>query len=167
GQLVERTCRVAAIESVAVNVFTGRRRVTGLRLAERQGPEAFVELERLDARLALTALLRSEIRRTELTLVAPSGQMVRTASGEFNFSDMLQHVAAARASRGSSPERWTVAVDRLTITKGAVRVRDETVAPAPEWWVHALEADLGEITTRPGAAPGHGVAHALLDEARL
>src|SRR6185312_16329257 len=113
------------------------------------------------------ALLRAEIRLAELTLVAPSGRMVRTASGEFNFSDILSHVAAARASRGASPDRWTVAIDRLTITKGAVRVRDETVAPVAEWWVHALEAELGEITTRPGAAPGHGVARALIDEARL
>ena len=148
-------------------MFTGRLRFTGLGLAERQGPEAFVELERIEARLRADRAAARGVRLAELTLVAPSGRMVRTASGEFNFSNVLQHVAAARASRGASPGRSTVAVDRLTITKGAVRVRDETVAPA--------DANGGCTHSRPSSVrsrharghPGHGVAHGLIDEARL
>jgi len=168
-QIHRHTGRAVSIEGVEVNVFTRRLRLTRIRLAERQGAQAFVELERLEARLAVTALFRSDIRLTELTLVAPSVRVVRTGPGELNFSDLVRRAGAALSSPGPEARRsrWTVTVDRLAVSDGAVRARDETVAPPAEWRVRALEVDAGGLTTRPGAAPGRGAAHAQIDEARL
>lgn len=168
-QIPRHTDRAVAIEDIDLNVFTGRVRITNLRLAERQGAQAFVELERLDARLAATALLRSDVRLTEVALVAPSVRVIRTEPGEFNFSDLLQLAAAAWPPAGSDagPSRWTVTVDRLTISNGAVLARDEAVAPPAEWEIRDLRVDAGDLTTRVGAAPGWGTMQARIDEATL
>ncbi len=111
-QIPRRTGRAVAIEDIDLNVFTRRLRIKNLRLAERQGTQGFVELERLEIRLAATALLRSEVRLAELTLVAPSVRVIRTGPGEFNFSDLL-----SPARSDTAPSRWTVTVDRLTISR--------------------------------------------------
>ncbi len=63
-QIPKVTGRAASIEDVDLNLFTGRVAIKQFRLAERDGPEAFVELDRLDLGISLFALLASEIRIT-------------------------------------------------------------------------------------------------------
>ncbi len=48
-----------------------------------------------------------------------------------------------------------------------MRARDEAVTPPAEWEVQDLQLDAGDITTRSGAAPGRGAAHARIDQATL
>lgn len=160
-QISRRTGRAVDIEDVDLGVFARRLSLKKVRLAERGGTQTFVELARLDARLAVTALLRSEIRLTEMALVAPSVRLVRTGPGRFNVSDLLPDTPPA------APSRWTVTVDRLTISDGVVHARDEVVAPPSKWEVRDLWADAGDLTTRPGAAPGRGMMRARIDEATL
>jgi outer membrane protein OmpA-like peptidoglycan-associated protein len=167
-QVPRRTGRAVDVEDVDLNVFTGRVSLKKVRLAERHGAQAFVELDRLDARLAPTALWRSDIHLTELALVAPAVRVVRTGPGEFNFSDLLPRAAASPPGEPeAAPSRWTVTVGQLTISGGAVRVRDEAVAPPTEWQVRDLQVEAGDLTTRPGAPPGRGSGRARVDEAAL
>jgi hypothetical protein len=161
-QIPKRTGRAVAIADIDLNLFTGRLAIKKFRLAERNRPEAFVEIERLDARIATTALLRRDIRLTELGLLSPSIRMVRTGAGEFNFSDLLKSDKPA-----SGLSRWTVTLDRLTIADGAIHARDEVISPATEWVVQDLGVDVAGITTRRGATPGRGTLHAKIDEAML
>lgn len=164
-QIPKRTGRAVAIDDIDLNLFTGRLAIKKFRLAERDGAEAFVEAERLDARIVPTALLRSDIRLAEVALVAPSIRVVRTGPSELNFSDLLQPAGDARPATG--PSRWTVTLDRLTISGGAIRARDQVVSPAAEWVVQDLGLDVGGITTKAGVAPGRASVRARIDEAIL
>ena len=167
-QIPRHLGRAVVIEDVDLNVFTRRLRVTNLRLAERRGDQSFVEVERVEARFAPTALFRSNVRLTELVLVRPVGRLVRTEHGAFNVSDLLKLATDARAARsGRPPGRWSFTVDRLKIAGGALDARDQALAPPGEWAVRDLEVEAGPLTTRPGAAPGRGAAHARIDEATL
>jgi hypothetical protein len=158
-QISRRTGRAVAIEDVDLGVLARRLSLKNVRLTEREGPEAFVALARLDARMAVTALARAEVRLTEVALVAPSIRLVRTGPGRFNVSDLVPRPA------GPVVDPWTVTVDHLTITDGAVRARDEALTPPVEWDVRNVQAEAGPLTTRPAAPPGRGALQARLDEA--
>jgi hypothetical protein len=167
-QIPRRLGRAVAIEDVDLNVFARRLRVTNVRLAERRGDRSFVEVERVEARVAPTALFRSHVHLTELVLVRPVGRLARTERGELNVSDLVELATDTLAARsGRPPGRWSVTVDRLRIAGGSIRARDETLAPPVEWEVRDLEVEAGPLTTRADAAPGRGVAHARIDEATL
>lgn len=163
-QIPKHTGRAVAIEDIDLNLFTGRLAIKKFRLAERASSEAFVEFQRLDVRLATAALLRSDIRLADVTLVAPAARVVRTGPGQFNFSDLLRPPAD---KPDSAPSRWTFTVDRLTISRGSVRARDQVVSPPAEWAVQDLGVDVGGVTTRAGGAPGRLAVRAKIDEAVL
>ena len=159
-EIPKRTGRAVAIDDIDLNLFTGRLAIKKFRLGERDRADAFVEMERLDARVALAGLLRRDIRVMELAIVAPSIQVVRTGSGEFNFSDLLPKPA-------SEPSRWTVTLGRFTLSRGTVHARDQMISPTTEWLVRDLGIEVAGITTRRDAALGRANLSARIDEARL
>ena len=163
SQISTRTGRAVTIEHVRLNPLTGRLSVRALRLAERGGTDTFLDVPQLEMRFVPSALLRSDLRLAEVALVAPTVRVVRTSLREFNFSDLLPPPATSEAS----PRRWTLTVDRLTITNGAVHAHDEAVTPPTDWEVRELGLEVGQLTTRPGAKPGSGSARARIDEAKL
>jgi Domain of Unknown Function (DUF748) len=163
SQISTRTGRAVTIENVRLNPFTLRASVRALRVAERGGTDTFLDVPQLEMRFVPSALLRSDLRLAEVTLVAPTVRVVRTSLREFNFSDLLLPPATSEAS----PRRWTVTVDRLTITNGAVHAHDKAVTPPTDWEVRELGLEVGQLTTRPGAKPGSGSARARIDEAKL
>ena len=99
-QIPKRTGRAVAIGDVALNLFTSRLAIKNFRLADRQGPEPFVEFDRLAVRLSLPALLRSHVRVVEIALASPAVRIVRIGPAEFNFSD-LQAFSFARSKSSS------------------------------------------------------------------
>jgi hypothetical protein len=164
-QIPKRTGRAAAIEDVDLNLFTGRLALTNFRLAERDGAETFLTLERLAARLSLPALLRSDIRLREVAIVAPSVRVVRTGPAEFNFSDLAQ--PSEPAPPADTPSGWTFTIDDLALSRGTIRVHDRAMAPPAEWHVQDLGVEAAGLTTRAGAEPGRLAVHAKIDEAVL
>jgi hypothetical protein len=168
-QIPKRTGRAAAIEDVDLNLFTGRLVVRKIRLDERDGSNVFVALDRLEARLSLAALLRSDIRLIDVAIVAPAVRVVRSGTAEFNFSDLTapSDTTPAADTAARPPSRWTFTVDRLALSRGTVRVHDRAVAPPTEWLVQDLSVEAAGITTRAGAAPGRLAVHARIDEAVL
>src|SRR5215510_12497712 len=76
-QVPKNIGRPISIEDIDLNIFTGYVAIKKLRLAERTGPQAFVEFERLEVRLALLSLVRRNIHLRDLRLVAPVARIVR------------------------------------------------------------------------------------------
>lgn len=161
-QIPKQTGRAASLEKVELNLFTGRLALHKFRLAEREGPEAFVELDRLALRVSVLSLLRSHLLVRELSLTAPAVHVVRLGPGRFNFSDLLEPSGKTEPRK---PSAWTMTVERLQVIGGAVRVEDRAVTPPAEWLIRDLGVDASGVTTRPGLPPGRLDAHAKIAEA--
>jgi hypothetical protein len=147
-QLPTLTRRAAAIEDVDLNLFTGRFAIVGFRLSEPDGRQVFVAFRRLEGRLAWSGLLRRQVRLPELTLTGPAVRLVRVGPAEFNFSDLIPPPAEPRP-----PSRWTLALDRLTVTEGSVEALDQAVTPAARWRLEGLGVEGADLSTDP-ARPG-------------
>jgi hypothetical protein len=168
AEVLKRTGRALAIEDVDLNLFRGHLALKKVRLADRDGSEPFVELERFDVRIALPALLVRHLRFREITLTRPSIRVVRTSPTEFNFSDLIRATGEPSPEPdGSEPSRWTVTVDRLIVSEGVVRVDDRAVTPAAQWHVHELGVEGTALTTAAAAPPGQLAVHSKIDDAVL
>jgi len=144
--------RQISIEDIDLNLFTGYVAVKKLRLAEREGTEAWVEFERLEARLSLWWLVRRDIRVRDFRLVGPAVRIVRGENGELNFQDLLPGIKQADIER--EPTKWTFTLDRAAIERGRLIVEDRAVSPAADWSVRDLEVETFGVSTRPNSPPG-------------
>ena len=144
--------RQISIEDIDLNLFTGYVAVKKLRLAEREGTEAWVEFERLEARLSLWWLVLRDIRVRDFRLVGPAVRIVRGENGELNFQDLLPGIKQADIER--EPTKWTFTLDRAAIERGRLIVEDRAVSPAADWSVRDLEVETFGVSTRPNSPPG-------------
>src|SRR5499427_2166097 len=144
--------RQITIEDIDLNLFTGRLAIKKLRLAERTGSQAFVEFERLEARMALLSLVHKDIHLRDFRLVAPVVRVVRGPDGKLNFDDLMPHVQERPLAR--EPTKWTFSLDHSAIEGGRVIVDDRAVTPAADWSIQDLALETSGVTTRPHAPPG-------------
>jgi uncharacterized protein involved in outer membrane biogenesis len=144
--------RQITIEDIDLNLFTGNLAIKKLRLAERTGPQAFVEFERLEARLALLALVRQNIRLRDFRLVGPIVRIVRGADGKLNFDDLMPAVKERPLAR--EPTKWTFTLNHAAIQGGRVVVEDRAVTPAADWSIQDLALETSGVSTRPNSPPG-------------
>lgn len=149
--LARATGRAVAIEDVDLNLFTGRLAVRRLALARRDSGAPALALDRLEARLGYAGLLTQDARLRELSVAAPAFDVVRTGPTATDADDLL---ALLVPDPNRPPTGWTVTVERLAVTGGTVRIRDQAVAPERTWRVENLHVDGTSLSTRPGAAPG-------------
>jgi uncharacterized protein involved in outer membrane biogenesis len=166
-KLPELTGRATTIEDVDLNLFTGRFAVTKLRMARRpgHGPEAFVEFDRLEGRVNLLALLRSEVRLVDLSLSRPAIRITRVEPFAFDFSDLLALLVNPVAP--TEPSRWTVTLGRLAVTGGALVVDDGVPSPPQQWTLEEIEIGATALTTRPTQPAGRLRLTARLGDTRL
>jgi uncharacterized protein involved in outer membrane biogenesis len=157
--------RPTSIERVRVNVFTGRFAIDKLRVAERQGPDAFLEIERVEGRLWLPALFRSDIRFKEFRIIAPVVRIIRTGPAEFNFSDLLELFAPAEPK--PPPSRFTATQDHISIERGRIVIEDHAVSPVADWSIKGLDVEGSGLTTKAGAEPGRLSMRLKLGDATL
>ena len=144
--------RPVTIEDVDLNLFTGRLAVKKLRVAERQGPEAFVAFDRLDVHLAYWPLVRSNVRIYDVRLDGLGVRAVRTGEAEFSFSDIIEKLSKPAPEK--PPSRLTYTVDRLELTRTSIIVVDEHVAPRAEWRLDGIGVRAAGITTARDQPPG-------------
>ncbi len=164
-QIVKITGRQVTIEDVDLNLFTGSVAVKGFRMAERDGPEAFVRFERLDARLFLPALVLLDLRLRHVALSGFTARVIRTGETEFNFSDILAHLPKSEPTP-SKPSRFTVTLDRIALARSRVQVEDRAVTPAADWSLQSLDAEALSVTTREGS-PGRAILRLRSGEASV
>ena len=146
------TSRPVNIDSVDVSLPRGRISVRGLRLTERDGTTPFAEVERLDLRLHLPALLRGHLWIRELVLNGSTVRVVRLPGGDFNLSDLI------RAS-GTTERTFDVTVDRFALERGTVTLQDRALPEARTWASEHITIEAHNLSTRrsDGTAVGHSV----------
>ncbi|HEY7037242.1 MAG TPA: DUF748 domain-containing protein, partial [Methylomirabilota bacterium] len=169
-QIAAQTGRQVSIEDIDANLFTGRIAIKNFRLAEADPAQTFVGFERLDVRVVPWSLVRRTIRVAELRLTAPTVNLVRLTPTEFNFSDILQRVAAApaapkaRSTEPDAPSRWVLALDQFALIRANISATDRAVTPASEWKIRDLTIEAGNLTTSPSGPLGTLAVHGALNE---
>ena len=170
-QIPAITGRQASIEDIDINLFTGRVAIKKFRLAEADPAQTFVGFERLDLRLIPWSVVFGNVRLAEFRLTAPIVNLVRLSPTEFNFTDILTRLAAAK--EGAPPpkppdpnakSRWTIALDRFALVRANISVTDRAVSPVSEWKVRDLDIEAGNLTTRPSGPVGTLAVHAALND---
>jgi hypothetical protein len=146
------TGRPVTVEEVRVNLFRGGVDVRGLRLAERDGAP-FADVEHLSLRLRLGALLLGHIHVGELVLQAPTVRVVRLATNEFNFSDLI------RSSGTTTKGPLHITVDRFAIENGTVSLEDRALPQTRTWVSERIAIEARNVSTRrdDGTAQGRSV----------
>ncbi|MGH7400483.1 MAG: DUF748 domain-containing protein, partial [Candidatus Rokuibacteriota bacterium] len=170
-QIPAITGRAAEIEDIDINLFTGRVAIKKFRLAEPDPAETFVGLDRLDVRVVPWRSLLGNVRVAELRLTEPVVNLVRLTPTEFNFSDILRRLAAAKEGEPPPPPpdpskkaRWTIAVDHFALIRANISATDRAVKPTSEWKVRDLSIEAGNLTTRPSGPIGTVAARAALND---
>src|ERR1700730_11571311 len=170
-QIPAITGRAVSIDDIDINLFTGRVAIKKFRLAERDPAQSFVEFERLDVRVVPWRSLFGNIRVAELTLTAPTVNLVRVAPTEFNFTDILTRLATPK--EGAPPpkppdpkakSRWTIALDHFALVRANITATDRVVSPVSEWKVRDLNIEAGNLTTRPSGPVGTLAVRAALND---
>jgi uncharacterized protein involved in outer membrane biogenesis len=151
-QVPKAVGRQISIEDIDLNLFTGYVAVKKLRLTERDGRTAFVEFERLEARLALWGIVGRNFRVRDFRLVGPMVRIVRGENGELNLQDLMPGVEKADVAR--EPTKWAFVLDHAAIERGRLIVEDRTVSPAADWSIQDLAIETSGVSTRPNSPPG-------------
>lgn len=153
GRIPEVTGRAVSIDDVDLNIFTGRVALKGFRLAEAQGPEAFIKFDRLDARLFLPSIVLFDVRLSEVTLTGLDARLIRLSPTEFNFSDIMKKLPPPDPN--AKPGRLSVTLDRVALARSRVHVEDRAVTPAADWSLQSLDAEASGFSTAKDHAPAH------------
>jgi uncharacterized protein involved in outer membrane biogenesis len=139
-----------SIEDVDLNLFTGRVALKGFRLAEREGPEAFIKFDRLDARLFLPSILFFDIHLSSVSLTGLEARLIRTGPETFNFSDIMERLP--KADPNAKP-RLSVTLDRVALGRSRITVQDRAVTPMADWSLQSLDAEATGFSTDAKHAP--------------
>ena len=151
GRLPELTGRAVAIDDVDLNLFTGSVALKGFRMAEREGPEAFIKFDRLDARLFLPSILLFDVRLSTVSLSGLEARLIRTGPDTFNFSDIMERLPTPDPD--AKPGRLSVTLDRVALARSRITVHDHAVAPMADWSLQSLDAEASGFSTDPRRAP--------------
>jgi len=158
AQIHALTERPVAIETVALNLLTGRLTVRGLRVTERDGTTAFVDIERLHAQIRLPALALGHVHLRELTVDGSRIRVVRLPGGTFNISDLLDRP-------GTRTRPLDVTVDRFAVNGGAITLEDRALPEPRTWASDQITIVAHDLSTRRG--DGRAVGHSMTAGAPL
>ena len=165
-QIPKVTGRATSIDDVDLNLFTGSFALKNVRVAERQGPEAFLELERIEGRLSLA------VARCASTCASAGWRSQHRWCGSCapdrpSSTSPTFWPSSHRPIPRQKPSRWSVTIDRLELRRGRVAALDRAVSPAADWSMGDLAVDLSGATTRAGRPPGRADLRARLGAATL
>lgn len=136
--------------------LSGNVALTGLRLVERAGPAATVELlawERLGVTLNRVEPLAGQVDLAAVELKSPTVSISRDASGLLNLQRVAQAWAGqaeAKPPAAAEPKApapvWAVSVARLSLEGGTVRWRDAASKPAAQLALEALSVQAQSLS---------------------
>jgi hypothetical protein len=148
-QLQALTGRPATIERVDVHLWQGRLAVAGLRLGDLASGQPLAELERLEIRLEVPALLRGHVWIREATAGGVRVRIVRSEGGAFNIADLLRR-------DGGQAGSWAVTVDRFALDDGAVSLEDRSRVPVHTWRADNIAMEVSGLSTNSTDSRGTG-----------
>src|SRR5262245_13519568 len=165
ARIPELTGRAVSIDDIDLNLFTGRVALKGFRMAEREGSEAFVKFDRLDARLFLPSIVLLDIRLSSVSLTGLEARLIRTAPDTFNFSDIIERLP--KPDPNAKPGRLSVTLDHVALARSKVTIVDRAVTPAADWSLQSLDAEASGFSTDTRHAPAEASVRLKSGEASV
>ncbi|HEU5191132.1 MAG TPA: DUF748 domain-containing protein [Methylomirabilota bacterium] len=165
ARIPELTGRAVSIDDIDLNLFTGRVALKGFRMAEREGSDAFIKFDRLDARLFLPSIVLLDIRLSSVSLTGLEARLIRTAPDTFNFSDIIDRLP--KPDPNAKPGRLSVTLDHVALARSKVTIVDHAVTPAADWSLQSLDAEASSFSTDTRHAPAEASVRLKSGEASV
>jgi uncharacterized protein involved in outer membrane biogenesis len=156
-QVPKLTGRILAIDDVDLNLFTGHLALKGVRFLKQGVNERALELERLDVRIGYLPFLFRTVRVKEISLVGAKASILRRGPTEFDFSDVLDRLKGNKAEarkESASAAKWMVQIDRISLQRVQVLLRDATTSPESDWRADDVSLEARNLMIGEGARPG-------------
>lgn len=156
--LSEQLARPVHIERIDVSPYALSVRVDGFSIGElsQNGTEQeFVSFDSLFVNLSSTTLFRRVPVVSEVRLVGPRVRVVRLADGRYNFSDILDRLAAAPVEQPEKPAGPTpqFSVANITLSGGSVVFEDQLADSAQA--VTEISLGVPFIANTPGTVESY------------
>ena len=113
--------RPVTLKGAKANPFVLSLTLEGLRIGEKEGPGAFVTVERLYANAQLSSLYHRGPVLSEAVLEAPAISVARTGPGTLSISDLVEELSKEKPD--SKPARFSVA--NIRVERGAILFDDQ------------------------------------------
>ena len=114
--------RPVSVDAVHLDPFTLRLELDKLHIGDRDGHSPFVDIDRTVVNASWASLFRMAPILDELSLQHPQLHIARTATQQFNFSDLITKFAGAPPKPDSQPARF--ALSNISVTDGDITFAD-------------------------------------------
>ncbi|WP_038719800.1 DUF748 domain-containing protein [Burkholderia pseudomallei] len=121
-QLSQQLERPATIARIAFNPYTLRLEADGVRVGERGGQGAFVDIGKLVVRASWTSLARFAPIIDEVRLDQPRFRIVRYDAQRFNFTDLVDKFSKPSPQPSAKPARFSVS--NIQVNDGRIEFDD-------------------------------------------
>jgi uncharacterized protein involved in outer membrane biogenesis len=120
--LSERLHRKVSIAGIGVNPYVLSLRVKGLTVQQLQSSDPFAAFDTLYLNLQAVSLFKWGLVIKDLELDKPYLKVIRTATNQYNFSDLLQNGEAGKKKGQASLSRFSV--NNVRISNGELDIKD-------------------------------------------
>lgn len=147
SQILKATGRVTTIEAVRFNPFGMTLTVRGFSMAEATASQPFVRFSSLRVSLSSASLYRFAPVVDELTLSGLDLKLVRTAANRYNFSDILDRLAAAPQKKSSGSSRFSI--NNISLQNSSIDFNDLAVPGGKQHTIRNLRLAIPFISNIP------------------
>jgi uncharacterized protein involved in outer membrane biogenesis/outer membrane protein OmpA-like peptidoglycan-associated protein len=148
--ILKATGRTASIEKVSFNPFGMTLTVKGFNLLEPDVKTSFVQFGSLRVSLSSASLFRFAPVIDELSLDKLQLRLVRTAANRYNFSDILDRLAAQPKKKQSSTPRFSI--NNITLLGSSIDFDDQVATGGKKHTVRDLQLTIPFISNIPHLA---------------
>lgn len=145
--ILQATGRVTSVEKVRFNPFGMTLTLQGFKLLESDAKTPFVQLGQLRVSLSSTSVFRFAPVVDELSLDKLQVSLVRTAANRYNFSDILDRLAAQPKKEKSGTPRFSI--NNIALQNSSIDFEDRAVAGGKKHTIRDLQLAVPFISTIP------------------
>lgn len=139
--------RAARIEAVRFNPFGMTLTVKGFSLFEPDARSPFVQFNSLRVSLSSTSLFRFAPVADELSLDRLQVKLIRTAANRYNFSDIIDRLAAQPKQEKSTTPRFSI--NNISLQGSSIDFEDRAVNGGKKHTIRELQFTIPFISTIP------------------
>lgn len=139
--------RSARIEAVRFNPFGMTLTVKGFSLFEPDARSPFIQFNSLRVSLSSTSLFRFAPVVDELSLDRLQVKLIRTAANRYNFSDIIDRLAAQPKQEKSATPRFSI--NNISLQGSSIDFEDRAVSGGKKHTIRELQFTIPFISTIP------------------